>query len=115
MELFKYMKACHGWQAAMAYVVHCRHHAVATRHPRRQSDKICITSKGYIGLGPETMRQGDLLYILLEVEVPFILRKSSKINQTHFTQVGEAYVYGIMYGELTEKEPDPVVETLELR
>ena len=99
----------------MAYVVHCRHHAVATRHPRRQSDKICITSKGYIGLGPETMRQGDLLYILLEVEVPFILRKSSKINQTHFTQVGEAYVYGIMYGELTEKEPDPVVETLELR
>jgi hypothetical protein len=24
------------------------------------------------------------------------------MNQTHFTRVGEAYVYGIMYGELTE-------------
>jgi hypothetical protein len=83
----------------------------------RQHRKIFITSKGYttIGLGPETMRRGDLLYILLGVEVPFFLRKGSKMNQTHFTQIREAYVYGIMYSELTEKEPDPVVETLELR
>ena len=61
------------------------------------------------------MRRGDLLYILLGVEVPFILRKGSKMNQSHFTQIREAYVYRIMYGELTEKEPDPIVETLELR
>jgi hypothetical protein len=61
------------------------------------------------------MRRGDLLYILLGVEVPFILRKVSKMNQIHFTQIREAYMYGIMYGKLTEKEPDPVVETLELR
>jgi hypothetical protein len=32
MELFKYMKACHGVAGSNGVRRHCRHHAVATRH-----------------------------------------------------------------------------------
>lgn len=35
-------------------------------------------------------------------EVPSILRRK---NKTYFTQVGEAYMYEIMYGKFMEKEP----------
>ncbi len=49
------------------------------------------------------------MYILLGVDVPLILRKET---ETYFTQVGEAYVYGIMDGEFMRTKS--VIDTLEL-
>jgi hypothetical protein len=56
-----------------------------------------ITEKGYYGLGPWTTKQGDICSIILGAYVPFVLRpKASSL----FRLVGEAYVHGIMAGEL---------------
>ncbi|OLN96739.1 Heterokaryon incompatibility protein 6, OR allele 4 [Colletotrichum chlorophyti] len=54
------------------------------------------TEDGWIGLGPDTMRKGDVIAILSGGDVPFVLRPT----QDGHTLVGECYVEGIMYGEI---------------
>ena len=69
---------------------------------------------GLIGLCPDTARVGDVVCILLGGEVPYVLRTfGGKIAKNadddlivvgrHFELVGEAYVHGIMDGELESK------------
>ena len=53
------------------------------------------TQKGYMGLGPKDIQDGDTVSVLLSGQVPFILRKLDEA----YTLVGESYVHGIMYGE----------------
>jgi len=54
------------------------------------------TSSGYIGLGPRDTRCGDYVAIFLGGNMPFVVKDES----THHSLVGEAYVHGIMDGEL---------------
>ena len=56
------------------------------------------TGKGYIGLGPHDSKVGDVVCVLLGGETPFILRK----NESFYQFVGEAYVHGIMNGEVID-------------
>jgi hypothetical protein len=58
-----------------------------------------VTEKGYMGLGPFNMEEGDLVYVLAGGQVPFILRPI--ILTGGFSLVGESYVHGIMDGEAT--------------
>ena len=69
---------------------------------------------GLIGLCPDTARVGDIVCILLGGEVPYVLRTFGgeplkeadgkvTIVSRHFELVGEAYVHGIMDGELASK------------
>lgn len=60
------------------------------------------TNKGYIGLGPASAEEGDLVVVILGCEVPFLLRKEDGGN---YRLIGEAYVHGIMFGELFAHEP----------
>ncbi|GJC80396.1 heterokaryon incompatibility protein 6, OR allele [Colletotrichum liriopes] len=60
-----------------------------------------VSDRGYWGLGPSLMQQGDVCAILFGGDVPFILRPTSKKGQYRF--VGQAYIYGAMYGEVVEK------------
>ncbi|OCK95422.1 HET-domain-containing protein [Cenococcum geophilum 1.58] len=53
-----------------------------------------VTAKGYIGLGPPEVQDGNLVTVLLGGQVPFILSKQEK-----FRLVGECYVHGLMDGE----------------
>ncbi|TVY15382.1 hypothetical protein LARI1_G005623 [Lachnellula arida] len=53
------------------------------------------TAKGYIGLGPPSMLEGDIICILFGGEVPYVLRPMG----SHWQLVGECYVHGIMQGE----------------
>ena len=53
------------------------------------------TQKGYMGLGPKDIKNGDIVSVLLGGQVPFILRK---LDDT-YTLIGESYVHGIMNGE----------------
>ena len=69
------------YQASLAYVA-----------PQR---KFFTTSRGSIGLGPRSMKRGDLVCILSGGAVPFILRK----DEEYYTLIGESYVHGIMQGE----------------
>lgn len=57
-----------------------------------------VTSKGFIGLAPWNAQQGDIVSVLFGGCTPFILRKVPGRDQ--YSLVGEAYVYGIMGGEL---------------
>jgi hypothetical protein len=65
-----------------------------------------ITSKGYIGMGPPHTKSGDQVWILYGGRVPFVLRKApenSALSETQkFTLVGDAYVHGIMDGQMVQ-------------
>ena len=61
-----------------------------------------VTSNGFIGLGPWNAQEGDMVSVLFGGCTPFILRKTA--GKELYTLVGEAYVYGIMGGELFSGE-----------
>lgn len=59
-----------------------------------------VTKSGYIGRGSKIMQRGDLVTVLYGSRVPIILRQ---LRQTEsYAVVGQAYVYGIMFGEVVE-------------
>ncbi|PVI03100.1 HET-domain-containing protein [Periconia macrospinosa] len=62
-----------------------------------QGRKIFQTKGGYIGIGPQTLDKGDSLFVLCGGKVPFILRNASPEG---YRLVGEAYVDGIMEGQV---------------
>ncbi|KAH6671956.1 heterokaryon incompatibility protein-domain-containing protein [Halenospora varia] len=66
---------------------------IAAKAHRR---KPFVTAKGYLGLGPDHIKPGDVIAILIGSQVPFVLRKSV---DRKYEIVGEAYVDGIMDGE----------------
>lgn len=59
------------------------------------------TAKGYIGLGPLRICEGDSIWILPGADVPFVFRPT---GHGSFTVIGEAYVHGVMSGELCKKQ-----------
>jgi hypothetical protein len=61
--------------------------------------KLFTTSQKWLGLGPECLEQGDEVWLLKHAAVPFILRPH---GESQYTIVGEAYVHGIMHGELVD-------------
>jgi Heterokaryon incompatibility protein (HET) len=58
-----------------------------------------VTKGGYMGVGPETMKQGDIIAVLFGGRVPFVLRP---VNG-HYRFLGDGFVDGIMTGEATRK------------
>ena len=69
------------YQAALGYVATHR--------------KFFTTKKGAIGLGPQSMRPGDLVCILSGGRVPFVARAEG----SNFRLIGESYVHGLMEGQ----------------
>jgi hypothetical protein len=63
-----------------------------------------VTEKGFAGLGPDSMRDGDVAVVLAGAKFPYILRKMDSKQET-WSLVGHAYVQGIMYGEYMEQNP----------
>jgi hypothetical protein len=80
--------------------------AVTLRAARR---RLIITEKGYMGLGPRDVARGDVVAILIGCNVPVILRPTGD----NWFFVGEAYVCGIMDGELIPREGMTEVEDIE--
>ncbi|KAJ4153114.1 hypothetical protein LMH87_009619 [Akanthomyces muscarius] len=79
------------------------------RHPRKfvaaawerlvrmaRNRTLFATEDGRIGLGPYLMQRGDVVTALVGSRVPAILRPEDSV----YRYLGEAYVEGIMYGEL---------------
>jgi len=56
-----------------------------------------VTEKGHLGLSSESVREGDMIAIIAGSQVPFVLRPQGK---EQFSLVSEAYVDGIMVGEV---------------
>jgi hypothetical protein len=59
--------------------------------------KFFFTKNGYVGLGRNSIKAGDLCCILYSAVVPFILRPKGEKGQ--YQLVGEAYCHGLMSGE----------------
>ncbi|KAI1311478.1 heterokaryon incompatibility protein-domain-containing protein [Xylaria venustula] len=57
--------------------------------------KLFLTEDGYFGLGPEIIKQGDLVCVLSGLVMPIILRPMDR----GYRVIGEAYIHGIMFGE----------------
>ncbi|OQN95137.1 hypothetical protein B0A48_18814 [Cryoendolithus antarcticus] len=61
------------------------------------------TDAGYIGIGPQVMEEGDRVAILYGYRFPVVIRKLASHSES-YVLIGEAYVYGIMDGEVTESD-----------
>jgi chaperonin cofactor prefoldin len=57
------------------------------------------SKRGYVGLAPQHAQLGDIICILFGSKVPHVVRPG---QAGRYQLVGEAYVYGIMDGELME-------------
>lgn len=69
-----------------------------------------LTTTGFVGLAPEHVEPGDQVFVLLGGTTPFVLRPVD--GGDRYTLVGDAYVHGIMYGEMTKGEPEIVDVTI---
>jgi hypothetical protein len=58
-----------------------------------------VTADGYMGLSPLFAERGDLICVLLGCSVPIIIRKWG----TNYVVVGDAYIYGMMKGEVMKQ------------
>jgi hypothetical protein len=70
-----------------------------------------LAGGSYLGIGPSETEPGDFLYVLLGSDIPFVVREE-KGSSCKMRIIGEAYLHGIMDGEVMEKSP--VIETIEL-
>jgi hypothetical protein len=61
--------------------------------------RLFTTPQKWLGLGPESLEQNDEVWLLKNANVPFILRPD---GDSQYTLVGEAYVHGIMQGQLID-------------
>jgi hypothetical protein len=64
-----------------------------------QARSFVITEKGYVGLGPWIAKPGDVCCLIPGSRVPFVLREFQG-RDTCFRLVGEAYLHGLMRGEV---------------
>ncbi|KAH7303631.1 heterokaryon incompatibility protein-domain-containing protein [Stachybotrys elegans] len=69
------------------------------------SQSFFITRHGYTGIGPPDARIGDEVWVLLCGNFPHVLRPLMTVGATHsdeegYEHVGDAYVHGIMDGEV---------------
>ena len=69
--------------------------------------KLFVTKKGYIGLGPPDCAMNDPIVVMLSAEVPFVLRSHGE----HYQLIGETYVRGIIFGQVTDKLKKGEVDT----
>ena len=70
---------------------------------RTVSRRPYLTQKGYVGLGHEGMRVGDLVCILQGGPVPFLLRRT---ETGEYVLIRDTYVHGIMDGEFMKTKPE---------
>ncbi|KAH8756600.1 hypothetical protein F5883DRAFT_568853 [Diaporthe sp. PMI_573] len=72
-------------------------------HVSRVYRKRCLfrTRAGRLGLGPQSVRPGDGVWLVAGSRTPYLLRKKGQDEQgrERLGFLGEAYVHGVMYGE----------------
>ena len=63
---------------------------------------LLVTRSGDLGLGPISTQSGDVVAFIRNTRVPFILRNA---QAGRYTLVGEAYIHGLMCGEIQNECP----------
>ncbi|KAI8932021.1 hypothetical protein NX059_010915 [Plenodomus lindquistii] len=82
------------------------------------------TEKGYLALVPAGSKVGDAVWLLQGARVPFVLRKAvdTEVQSEHipddtekrWTVVGDAYVHGVMQGEVWKSVQEEHLEDIKL-
>ena len=67
--------------------------------------RLLVTKKGYLGLGPCNMKVDDVVFLIPGADAPMILRP----EKDKWRLVGEAYIHGVMQGEVKDIEPTPIM------
>ncbi|KAI0861412.1 HET-domain-containing protein [Xylaria cubensis] len=70
-----------------------------------------LSEKGYIGLAPDNVNEGDMICVLAGGRLPLILRDASTTSKR---LVGDAYVHGIMDGEAVAEVNEESFQTYKL-
>lgn len=71
--------------------------------------RLIVTETGRLGLAPVRVQKGDRVIIMHSHTVPLIVRPIHEVSDGHVKRmlrgriIGEAYVSGIMYGEVVEQ------------
>ncbi|OCK94178.1 uncharacterized protein K441DRAFT_660464, partial [Cenococcum geophilum 1.58] len=60
-----------------------------------------VTVKGFVGLAPKHVDEGDIIVIFPGARFPYVLRGC---DDGMYMLVGETFVHGIMYGEFMTKD-----------
>jgi hypothetical protein len=68
---------------------------------RHLKNPLAITH-GFVGLGYKGVLAGDIVFILLDLRTPLLLRG---VGNNKYVIVGDCYVHGIMDGEFLAKGP----------
>ena len=58
-----------------------------------------VTKKGYMGMAPESTKEGDLVAIIFGGKVPYIIRST----ENGYRFIGDCYVPGLMKGEAVDE------------
>ena len=75
--------------------------------PNSQGKRFFMNDSGRIGVGDTDIMVDDVVSVLIGGKMPFILRQAVKKDGGTFHQlVGQAYVHGIMDGEVTREGRD---------
>ncbi|KAI7782539.1 hypothetical protein LA080_013175 [Diaporthe eres] len=69
--------------------------------------RLIVTEDGHVGLGPQVTEPGDVVCILNDSILPLLLRPEA--DGDSFKLVGEAYVQGMMFGEVKISEVEEIV------
>jgi len=88
-------------------------HDYLTYMSRKADEKApfaCYGDAEYLGMGPKEMEPGDMLVVLFGANVPFVLRP---LESGRYKLVGEAYVSGLMHGEVFDTNVVPEMFVLE--
>jgi hypothetical protein len=72
------------------------------------------TEKGYVGWAPEECKKGDVVAVLAGGKVPYVLRPEASSNPSeesgdsrkYYSVLGDAYIHGIMDGEVVTELED---------
>jgi hypothetical protein len=77
--------------------------------------RFAITEKGYFTLVPRGTKEGDVIVVFEKACIPFVIRKtrSDDCDGQKYELLGEAYVHGIMHGEVMGMA-DSVLEDITL-
>jgi hypothetical protein len=75
-----------------------------------QDRSVFTTTNNYIGIGPDTVENGDCVVILPGVAIPYIARQ---VGSDQYRLIGDAYVPGVMYGEFFEQPELPASQWME--
>jgi hypothetical protein len=65
--------------------------------------RVYRTEKGYLGLGPHSLKCRDQIWFINGVKVLFVMRKTPELDALRL--VGETYLHKFMHGEIFQTAP----------